>query len=160
MQPADDALQIGLGCKRTDAEQRFRFFVVGSQFLITDGPCEALMRGIGIELVPAVSQQCGSVPLGLAADIEVFLGRELSAATIAPELLALERSSMHDLVEVERAGVARQLLAFFDDGHPQSGAREPIRRCAAARTRTDDHGIEEGGSDGAHGNAPDVDVSG
>src|SRR5688500_7008086 len=118
------------------------------------------MRGICIELVPAVSQQCGSVPLGLAADIEIFLGRELSAATIAPEFLALERPLMHDLVEVERAGVARQLLAFFDDGNPQSGAREPVRRCAAARARTYDHGIEEGGSVGAHGNSPDVGVSG
>src|SRR5688572_33265923 len=89
------------------------------------------MRGICSELVAAVAQQRGSVPLGLAADIEVFLGGELSAAAIAPEVLALEQPLMHDLVEVECAGVARRRLAFLDDGDSQSIDRKWIR-CYAA----------------------------
>src|SRR5262245_61381471 len=100
------------------------------------------MRGIRLELVPAIAQQCGAVPLGLAADVEVFLRRKRAAAPVEPLFLALEQTAMHDLVEVERARVAWQFAAFLDQRDPQTRSGKSIGRCGAPCARADDDRIE------------------
>jgi hypothetical protein len=133
--------EIGLGVEGANTEQLLGLVVVRRNLVVAERPRQAPMTLVGCKLVAAEAQQRCAVPFRLAAEIEVFLGREAAARTVAPDFLALERRLVHDLGEIQRARVARERRALLEDRDAQPGARQSVRRRRAAGAGADDDRI-------------------
>lgn len=129
LDPIDDRSQARLDIEVTHPEQALRLVIEGREIVITNRPRQALKFRLGLELVRAVAQQRRAVPLGLAAKIEIFLGRECPAVLIEPPFLALEGALADHLTEIEGGAVPRQLAALLLPAAP------PGRRPRADRPR-------------------------
>ncbi len=111
--PVDQGLQFRLVVEPVDVEKVLRFVVVGRQFLVAEGPAEALVVRVRLELVRREPQQRGTVPLGLAAHVIEFPGNEGLAVAVHPGLLVLEAPGPEHGLDVERAAIAGQETALL-----------------------------------------------
>jgi len=102
---ARDSLQVGLCGVAAHAEQPLGLFIKGKQLVVRDRPLAALVGLVRAEFVARIAQQRRAVPLGLAAEVEIFLGAEVPAAIVPPEFAALEFANLYDALEVERGSV-------------------------------------------------------
>ena len=103
----------GSHVERANAEQLLRLVVVGRDLVVAERPGQALMlarrpRTRGARSAAALRRTTWSCRRRL----KYSSGAKLRAGAVMPELLALERRFVHDLGEVERAGVARQGWPF------------------------------------------------
>jgi hypothetical protein len=134
----DQRLQLGLVGEAVDVEQPLRLVVVRRQLVQPERPGEALMLGIGLELVGRKAQQRRAVPLGLAADVVELVGHQMAAAAVPPRLLVLELPLLEHLQGVERAAVGRQVAALLQHQHAAAGARQAVGGSRPARPGADD----------------------
>src|SRR5688572_404858 len=73
----------------------------------------------------------------------MLLGGKRPPCSIEPPLCALESAVVNDSLNVERAAVRRQWIAFFDESDAPAGTNERERRSAAAGPGADDDHIRE-----------------
>src|SRR5215472_1278414 len=105
MQPRQDPPEVRLVVDHADTEQTLRLLVVRRQLSQCERPAAATMREIGAELVLGEAQQRRSVPLGLAADVEVLFGDDAASTAIEPGLAAQKFSPVNDALDVEGGAV-------------------------------------------------------
>ena len=95
--PVDQRLQLGLVVEAVDVQQRLGLVVVGRQLVVAERPGEGLMGRVGRELVGGEAEQCGAIPLGLAAEIVELAGGEFLVLAVDPRLLVLEAAGLEHL---------------------------------------------------------------
>jgi hypothetical protein len=133
-----NALQIGLDGERPDGKQILRLGIIRLGIVVADRPRPAAVVGIGIELRPLKTDQRGTGPFRLAAEVEVLLERDRSTARGARWLFAGERRLAEGAINVERASIGGQLLAFLQDQNAPPRLRQSPRRGRSAGTGPDD----------------------
>ena len=95
------------------------------------------MGQVGVKFMSTEAQHCRAIPLGLAAEIEMFFRRELTPLAVDPGLTAQKFAVRHHAPDVERAAVGRERRALFEHQHAPACADEAMRRRRAAGAGTD-----------------------
>jgi hypothetical protein len=78
------------------------------------------------------AQQRGTVPFGLATDIETFLGCDGMTSPVYPALAAEECPVPHHATNVERAAVGWKMIPFLEQHDLEASESEPIGGSRAA----------------------------
>src|SRR5258707_268282 len=107
-QSPENTRQAGLGGNPAHGEERLRLFVVGRQIIIGQRPCAASVSRLGSKLLGGKAQQGGAVPLGLAADVDVFLGLQRTALAVHPRLPRQEFPAVDDAFNIEGTAIRVQ----------------------------------------------------
>ena len=95
-----DALQVGLAGELPYAKQLLCLGVVRREIGLDNRPaCESAGR-LRSEFPGTKAQQCRAIPLRLATEIEILFRDQRATAPVPPDLAALERALVDDLVDV------------------------------------------------------------
>ncbi len=140
-QSPENTRQAGLGGNPAHGEERLRLFVVGRQIIIGQRPSAASVSRLGSKLLSGKAQQGGAVPLGLAADVDVFLGLQRTALAVHPRLPRQEFPAVDDAFNIEGTAINRQMGPLLQVQHTQAAPDHAIGRGGATGTGTDDDGI-------------------